>query len=120
MVVLTVLLDRKEIKRQKDKEIYASMSREQKDEVNRKARERRADKKRRDHESKFEEDAYCMAENTPNGTLEQGTNSFLVTVWKLFCYTILIYLVSATKGLHNVWMRIMQRMRHMLKVLFAS
>jgi hypothetical protein len=43
--VLPVLLDRKEIKRQKDKERYASMSREQKDELNRKARERRVEKK---------------------------------------------------------------------------
>jgi hypothetical protein len=40
-----VLLDRKEIKRQKDKERYASMSREQKYELNRKARERRVEKK---------------------------------------------------------------------------
>jgi hypothetical protein len=43
--MLSVLLDRKEIKRQKDKERYASMSREQKDELNRKARERRVEKK---------------------------------------------------------------------------
>jgi hypothetical protein len=41
MVVLTVDLDRKEIKRQKDKKRYASLLREQKDELNRKARERR-------------------------------------------------------------------------------
>jgi hypothetical protein len=91
-----VLLDRKEIKRQKDKECYASMSREQNDEVNRKARERRVEKKRRDQESKCMEDACCMDENTPNGTLEQCTNSFSVRLCKLFCYTILIYLVSAT------------------------
>jgi hypothetical protein len=45
MVVLPVVLDRKEIKRQKDKERYASLSREQKDELNGKARERRAEKK---------------------------------------------------------------------------
>jgi hypothetical protein len=45
MVVLPVVLDRKEMKRQKDKERYASLSREQQDELNRKARERRAEKK---------------------------------------------------------------------------
>jgi hypothetical protein len=45
MVVLPVVLDRKEIKRQKDKERYASLSGEQKDELNRKARERRGRKK---------------------------------------------------------------------------
>jgi hypothetical protein len=43
--MLTVIFDRNERKRQKDKEHYAAMSREQKDELNRKARERWADKK---------------------------------------------------------------------------
>jgi hypothetical protein len=46
MVVLPVVLEHKEIKRQKDKERYASLTREQKDELNRKARERRAEKKK--------------------------------------------------------------------------
>jgi hypothetical protein len=43
--MLTVILDCNERKRQKDKERYAAMSREQKDELNRKACERRAEKK---------------------------------------------------------------------------
>jgi hypothetical protein len=43
--MLTVTFDRNERKRQKDKELYASLSREQKDELNRKVRERRAEKK---------------------------------------------------------------------------
>jgi hypothetical protein len=62
MVVLPVVLDRKEIKRQKDKERYASLSREQKDELNRKARERRAEKKRRDQQSRHEEGTRCMCD----------------------------------------------------------
>jgi hypothetical protein len=62
MVVLPVVLDRKEIKRQKDKERYASLSREQKDELNRKARERRAEKKRRDQQSRHEEGTCCMCD----------------------------------------------------------
>jgi hypothetical protein len=62
MVVLPVVLDRKEIKRQKDKERYASLSREQKDELNRKARERRAEKKRCDQQSKHEEGTRCMCD----------------------------------------------------------
>jgi hypothetical protein len=43
--VLLVVLDRKASKRKKDTERYASMSREQKDELNKKARDRRAEKK---------------------------------------------------------------------------
>jgi hypothetical protein len=53
--MLTVIFDGNERKRQKDKERYAAMSREQKDELNRKARERRAEKKRCDQESKHGE-----------------------------------------------------------------
>jgi hypothetical protein len=44
--VLPVVLDRKASKRKKDKECYASMSREQKDELNKKAHDRRAEKKK--------------------------------------------------------------------------
>jgi hypothetical protein len=62
MVVLPVVLDPKEIKRQKDKERYASLSKEQKDEVNRKARERHAEKKRRDQQSKHEKGTRCMCD----------------------------------------------------------
>jgi hypothetical protein len=56
-----VVLDCKASKRKKDKERYASMSREQKDELNKKARDRRAEKKRRDQENKREEGTYiCL------------------------------------------------------------
>jgi hypothetical protein len=72
-----VLLDRKEVKRQKDKERYASMSREQKDELNRKARERRVEKKIHDKEKKCEEGT-CMDENAPNGSQDQGTVSYFI------------------------------------------
>jgi hypothetical protein len=82
--VLPVLLDRKEIKRQKDKERYASMSREQKDELNRKARERRVEKKRRDQEIKCEEGT-CMDENAPNGSQDQGTVSVLELMLPILC-----------------------------------
>jgi hypothetical protein len=77
-------LDCKEIKRQKDKERYASMSREQKDELNRKARERRAEKKRRDQEIKCKEGT-CMDENAPNGSQDQGTVSVLELMLPILC-----------------------------------
>jgi histone acetyltransferase (RNA polymerase elongator complex component) len=79
-----VLLDRKEIKRQKDKERYASMSREQKDELNRKARERRVEKKRHDQEIKCEEGTR-MDENAPNGSQDQGTVSVLELMLPILC-----------------------------------
>jgi hypothetical protein len=41
----TEVLDPKEPKKQRDREHYASMSREKKDEINKKARERRTEKK---------------------------------------------------------------------------
>jgi hypothetical protein len=54
--VLTVVLDPTERKRQRNKERYASLSREQKDELNRKARE----KKKRDQASLRDEGAYNL------------------------------------------------------------
>jgi hypothetical protein len=58
--VLTVVLDPTERKRQRNKERYASLSREQKDELNRKARERRAEKKKCDQASLRDEGAYNL------------------------------------------------------------
>jgi hypothetical protein len=55
-----VVLDCKASKRKKDKKRYASMSREQKDELNKKARDRRAEKKGRDQENKREEGTYNL------------------------------------------------------------